>query len=146
MAILKCIVSFATCFAISQVHAAEPIQLSFDDLLHRPIGALGIDIGSSAKKVQGQKIRIRGFMVKSEENLFGQFYLTSLPIQMSEHADGPANDLPASAVLVRLDPSQSTWVVAHQPGPIVLEGILSIGRYEDALGNVSWFQLQLPIH
>lgn len=146
MVILKCIASFATCLAIFHVHAVDPTKLSFDDLLQRPIGAFGIDIGSTAKSMQGQKVRIRGFMVKSEENLFGQFYLTALPIQMSEHADGPASDLPADAVLVRLDPSQSTWVVAHQPGPIFLEGILNIGRYEDSLGNVSWFQLQLPIH
>ena len=85
-------------------------------------------------------------MVKSEESAIGQFYFAPLPLQMSEHADGPANDLPASAVLVKLDPSQANWAVSHKTGSLVLEGTLLVGRHEDKQGNVSWFQLQLPVH
>jgi hypothetical protein len=84
--------------------------------------------------------------LKSEEDSIGQFYFAPLPIQLSEHADGPANDLPASAVLVKLDPSQANWAISHKAGALVLEGTLRIGRHEDAQGTVSWFQLQLPVH
>jgi hypothetical protein len=96
--------------------------------------------------MHGHNVRLRGFMVKSEEDATGYFYLTPMPIQMSEHADGPANDLPASTVLVKLDPSQANWAVAHKAGALVLEGTLLVGRHEDAQGTVSWFQLQLPVH
>ena len=133
-------------FVLNNANAVEPTWLNFGDLLRHPIGPQGLEISTNAKSLQGQRVRLRGFMVKSEEDAIGQFYLAPVPLQMSEHADGPANDLPASAVLVKLDPSQSNWAVAHKAGPLVLEGILLVGRHEDSQGTVSWFQLQLPVH
>jgi hypothetical protein len=133
-------------FALQDANAVEPILLNFGDLVHHPIGPHGLEISANAKNMQGQNIRLRGFMVKSEEDAIGQFYLAPVPLQTSEHADGPANDLPASAVLVKLDPSQANWAVSHKAGALVLEGTLLVGRHEDAQGTVSWFQLQLPIH
>ncbi len=38
------------------------------------------------------------------------------PVQMSEHADGEADDLPASAVVVYLDPRQKDRAVPHVRG------------------------------
>lgn len=133
-------------FVLNNANAVEPSWLNFGDLLRHPIGPQGLEISTNAKSLQGQRVRLRGFMVKSEEDAIGQFYLAPVPLQMSEHADGPANDLPASAVLVKLDPSQSNWAVAHKAGPLVLEGTLLVGRHEDSQGTVSWFQLQLPVH
>jgi len=133
-------------FVLNNANAVEPTWLNFGDLLRHPIGPQGLEISTNAKSLQGQRVRLRGFMVKSEEDAIGQFYLAPVPLQMSEHADGPANDLPASAVLVKLDPSQSNWAVAYKAGPLVLEGTLLVGRHEDSQGTVSWFQLQLPVH
>ena len=132
--------------ALHNAHAVEPTWLNFGDLLRHPIGPQGLEISTNAKSLQGQRVRLRGFMVKSEEDAIGEFYLAPVPLQMSEHADGPANDLPASAVLVKLDPSQANWAVSHHAGALVLEGTLLVGRHEDAKGTVSWFQLQLPVH
>ena len=133
-------------FALHNANAAEPPLLNFGDLLQHPIGPQGIEISPNAQALQGQSVRLRGYMVKSEEAAIGQFYFAPVPLQMSEHADGPANDLPASAVLVKLDPSQANWAVSHKAGALVLEGTLLVGRHEDKQGNVSWFQLQLPVH
>ena len=132
-------------FALHNANAAEPPLLNFGDLLQHPIGPQGIEISPNAQALQGQSVRLRGYMVKSEEAAIGQFYFAPVPLQMSEHADGPANDLPASAVLVKLDPSQANWAVSHKTGALVLEGTLLVGRYEDTQGIVSWFQLQLPV-
>ena len=132
-------------FALHNANAAEPPLLNFGDLLQHPIGPQGIEISPNAQALQGQSVRLRGYMVKSEEAAIGQFYFAPVPLQMSEHADGPANDLPASAVLVKLDPSQANWAVSHKAGALVLEGTLLVGRYEDTQGIVSWFQLQLPV-
>jgi hypothetical protein len=142
----RCLAFGFVCLSIFKAVAVEPTRLSFDDLLLRPIGPYGIEIGPKAKNMQGQIVQLRGFMVKSEDHKSGQFYLSPMPIQLNEHADGLANDLPASAVLVKFDPSQSSWMASHQPGSILLEGILHIGRHEDTQGNVSWFQLLLPIY
>ena len=132
--------------ASHSAYGTDTPLLNFEDFMQRPIGPQGLEIATHVKAMQGQKVRLRGYMVKSEENSIGQFYFSSIPIQLSEHADGAANDLPASAVLVKLDPSQANWVVAHKTGVLVLEGTLLVGRQEDAQGAVSWFQLQLPIH
>ena len=148
MAFVRFILGIACCtlLAFNNAYAVDTPLLSFGDLLKHPIGPNGLEIAPNAKSMQGHNVRMRGFMVKSEEDSIGQFYFAPMSIQMSEHADGPANDLPASAVLVKLDPSQANWAVAHKAGPLVLEGTLLVGRHEDAQGAVSWFQLQLPAH
>jgi hypothetical protein len=148
VAFVRFILGIACCtlLAFNNAYAVDTPLLSFGDLLKHPIGPNGLEIAPNAKSMQGHNVRMRGFMVKSEEDSIGQFYFAPMPIQMSEHADGPANDLPASAVLVKLDPSQANWAVAHKAGPLVLEGTLLVGRHEDAQGAVSWFQLQLPVY
>lgn len=133
-------------FVLSSSFAAEPKLINFAELLQHPIGPHGLEISPKVLGMQGQNVRLRGYMVKSEEDAVGHFYFAPLPLQMSEHVDGPANDLPASAVLVKLDPSQANWAVSHKSGALVLEGTLLVGRHEDMQGNVSWFQLQLPVH
>ena len=148
MAFIRFILCAATgvLLALHHAHAVESPILHFGDLLQHPIGPHGLEITQKAKSIHGQNVRLRGYMVNSEEDSIGQFYFAPLPIQLSEHADGPANDLPASAVLVKLDPSQANWAISHKAGALVLEGILRIERHEDAQGTVSWFQLQLPVH
>jgi hypothetical protein len=149
VAFIRFILSFSLGMLLTTVpnaYATDAPILNFGDLLQQPIGPQGLVIAPTAKRMQGQSIRMRGFMVKSEEDAIGQFYFVPMPIQMSEHSDGPANDLPASTVLVKLDSSQASWAVPHKAGPIVLEGTLQVGRHEDSDGTVSWFQLQLPIH
>lgn len=148
MAFIRFILCAATgvLLALHHAHAVESPILHFGDLLQHPIGPHGLEITQKAKSIHGQNVRLRGYMVKSEEDSIGQFYFAPLPIQLSEHADGPANDLTASAVLVKLDPSQANWAISHKAGALVLEGILRIERHEDAQGTVSWFQLQLPVH
>ena len=138
-------ITFVVALGTHNVQAVEPPLLNFGDLVLYPIGPKGLEISPIANSAQGQSVRLRGYMVKSEESAIGQFYFVPVPLQMSEHADGPANDLPASAVLVKLDPSQANWAVSHKTGALVLEGTLLVGRYEDTQGIVSWFQLQLPV-
>ena len=140
------VVIFVFKLLIPVTYSQELPQLYLNELIILPTGSLGIQVSPKALSFQGKKVRLSGYMVKSEESPIGKFYFSPIPIQLSEHADGAANDLPASAVLVKLDSSQANCVVAHKTGVIVLEGTLLVGRQEDAQGAVSWFQLQLPIH
>ena len=82
-------------------------------------------------------------MVQQEKPPQGHFMLTPRPVQMSEHADGDADDLPPATVFVRLDASQQDWAVAHARGLVEVTGILDVGRREETDGRVSWFRLQL---
>jgi len=95
-------------------------------------------------QAQGKNVTLTGYMVQQENGAKpGQFLFTPRPVQMSEHADGDADDLPPATVLVKLAPEQAEWVVPHTRGLIQLQGRLSVGRQEGADGRVTWVQLQL---
>ena len=91
----------------------------------------------------GQTVRVTGYMVHNERPPLGRFMLTPRPVQMSEHADGDADDLPAATLTVYLDPSQKDFAVPHVNGLIEVSGRLSVGRFEETDGRVSWVRLQL---
>jgi hypothetical protein len=120
------------------------VQLQFHDFYRMPIGPTGLEISEALTHSNGQIVRITGFMVQQEVPTPGRFLLTPQPVQMSQHADGEADDLPATTVLVKLDSTQQDWQVAHRRGLVTLEGVLNLGREEAAEGRVSWVRLQLP--
>ncbi len=119
-------------------------ELRFHDFYRIPVGTKGLEISETLKLSSGRVMRIVGFMVQQEVATPGRFLLTPQPVQMSQHADGEADDLPAATVLVILDSSQQEWKVAHRRGLVALEGVLSVGREEAADGRVSWVRMQLP--
>ena len=123
--------------------AEQTITLKFSDFFHMPIGPLGLVATDTLKHANGKRVCISGFMVKMESPAPGQLMLTPVPVEMSEHADGPADDLPVSTLTVYLDPAQKTWLVPQAKSQVIIEGVLSVGRKEAADGRVSWIQLQL---
>ncbi len=78
-----------------------------------------------------------------ESPIPGQILLTPVPVVMSEHADGEADDLPVTTVTVLLTSDQQTWTVPHVTGQVALDGMLRVGRRELDEGRVSWIQLEL---
>ncbi|MDR7272670.1 hypothetical protein J2X20_005353 [Pelomonas saccharophila] len=122
---------------------AAPVELAFSDFFAQPIGPRGLEPTAKLKAAAGQEVRLVGFMVQREQPQAGQFLLTPRPVAMAEHADGEADDLPASTVTVLLSESQRARFVAHQAGPIALTGRLEYGPAEDASGRVSWIRLRL---
>jgi hypothetical protein len=119
-------------------------ELSFRDFFKLPIGPQGLEISPRLRQHQGQTVRLTGYMVQQENAMPGQFLFTPRPVQMSEHADGEADDLPASTVLVQLAPEQADWRVPHVRGRIALTGQLHVGRQEGRDQRITWVQLQLP--
>ena len=108
-----------------------------------PIGPKGLEISDALRQADGQTVRLTGYMVQNERPALGRFMLTPRPVQMSEHADGDADDLPPATVTVYLDKDQSEFVVPHVRGLVEVSGRLSVGRYEEADGRVSWVRLKL---
>jgi len=95
-------------------------------------------------RANGQNVRLIGFMVQQELVQPGRFLLSPRPVQMSEHADGDADDLPLALATVYLDAEQQDWVVPYTRGLIALTGQLEVGRFEESDGRVSWVRLRLP--
>jgi hypothetical protein len=121
----------------------QPTELRFRDFFSLPIGPTGLDFSDTLKQANGQAVRLVGYMVQQENPVPGRFMLAQRPVQMSEHADGEADDLPAATVLVRLDASQQDWLVPHVRGLVSVSGTLKVGRDEAPDGRVSWVQLHL---
>jgi hypothetical protein len=133
--------------ALAQTLAVQPptpvTELRFQDFFQLPVGAKGLEISSALRQADGKTVALTGYMVQQEVPSSGVFLLTPRPVQMSEHADGEADDLPPATVLVKLSPEQRDWSVPHVRGLIRVTGVLSVGREEGRDGRVSWVQLQL---
>jgi hypothetical protein len=133
---------FATTPAPAWSIGEEPPELTFASFFRLPVGPRGLEVSDTLRRADGRTVRLVGYMVQQEQPVPGRFLLTPRPVQMSEHADGDANDLPPATVTVLLDASQRDRVPVHRAGPVALTGRLLLGREESA-GRVSWFRLQL---
>ena len=130
--------------AAAQEAPRDVLQLSFASFFRQPVGARGLELTDALRAADGRPVRLVGYMVTQEEPSPGRFLLTPLPVRMSEHADGDADDLPPATVTVLLDKSQSDRLVQHRNGLLAVTGRLQIGRDEDpASGRVSWVRLRL---
>ena len=123
--------------------AQEPVRLHFKDFYRIPSGPKGLEMSASLVQASGKAARLTGYMVQQEKPTPGRFMLTPRPVQMSEHADGEADDLPASWVMVYLDPGQKEFAVPYTKGLLEITGVLSVGRHEESDSRVSWIRLQL---
>lgn len=121
----------------------EATPLELQAFFKMPIGPKGLEVSDKVLNASGKKVRLTGYMVKNELPMPGVFMLTPRPLQMSEHADGDANDLPASVCWVYLDDRQKNWLVPHVPGLLTVEGQFTFKRIEASDGSVAWFHLNL---
>jgi hypothetical protein len=143
---LVSLAAFCLVPAQAQSPASPPTvtTLAFQDFFAMPVGPRGLEISPVLRQADGKMVSITGYMVQQENGSQpGQFLFTPRPVQMSEHADGDADDLPPATVLVKLSPDQAAWVIPHIRGLIQLQGTLSVGRQEAPDGRVTWVQLQL---
>jgi len=128
--------------------SAEAPLLRWTELFRQPIGPKGLEWTPALRAAHGHTVRLVGYMVQQDVPTPGLFLLTPRPVQMSEEADGQADDLPAATVAVRLHESQQGWRVPHVAGLVALQGVLTLERQEladgAAAGRVFWLHLQLP--
>lgn len=131
--------------ACSQVRSSnnEATPLELQAFFKMPIGPKGLEVTDKVLTLSGHKVQLTGYMVKNELPMPGVFILSPRPIQMSEHADGEANDLPASVCWVYLDDRQKNWIVPYISGLLTVEGQFIFKRIEASDGSVAWFHLYL---
>ena len=127
----------------AQATPLAALELKFSDFFVSPLGPRGPQVTPLLQSAHGQKVRITGYMVVEEEAPVGRFFLSPRPLSMSEHADGDANDLPASALCVLMPPGQRSEPLGHTPGLLRLTGQLQVGRQEMEDGRVTWVRLLL---
>ena len=91
--------------------------------------------------LQGRRVRLAGYMVRSEQPPTGGFYLCPFPVVATEAGAGTA-DLPPETVFVVVRSARGR-VVPHTPSPIAVTGVLELGNRADEDGQVSSIRVVL---
>lgn len=141
--LLCAVLAPALACAAEATPTGPPLELKFRDFYQSPIGPAGLQMSAQLRAAHTQRVRLTGYMVAQEEPAAGHFFLTPLPVTMSAHADGEADDLPPSTVLVQMPEPDSALPVLATPGLLQLTGRLQVGRFEMLDGRVVWLRLLL---
>jgi hypothetical protein len=121
-----------------QQTAAPAPQIHFWELLEP---GPKLKPGAKARELNGNRVRLIGYMPDMELPPTGAFYLVPRPLKLDEAGAGTA-DLPLESVLVTSPALEGrTW--ASVGGPLEAVGTLEVGNQSDAQGRVSNFRLKL---
>lgn len=118
-------------------------ELKFAELF-LAIADRGLEYTPKAKALDGKRVRILGYMVRSCSCVPGRFMLTPVPVTLHDHEMGPCDDLPATTVFVDVPPlRRALQQVQHLPGLFLATGKLSLGGRDETDGRRSWVRLEL---
>jgi hypothetical protein len=121
--------------------ADRVVDLAFRDLYRHPVGSLGLEPSATLLRLGGQRVRMVGYIVDSEEPVPGLIMLAPLPVHLAEADDGPADDLPGSTVFVHLPAAYASRIPRYQPGAWQVVGTLELGGREEPNGRISYVRL-----
>lgn len=133
------------CFAaLPQPSLAEGVaELRFADLFARPVGPKGLAPSARLLALQGQTVRMVGYMAAAELPMPGCLVLTPLPTSLGDEDEHLADDLPPQAVFVHLSGTAAEKLLPNHAGLLRLQGLLQVGPLEEADGHVSTVRLWL---
>jgi hypothetical protein len=139
------------------------VQLEFTEIFVAPVGRRGAEYTARARALDGQRVRMLGYMVRPAHEEHGHdhghdhgaaghesetgaakraFMLAPYALTINDAEYGLADDLPLNTVFVRITDSE-TRPIKYTPGPLLLTGTLELGRRDEADGRVSWVRLVL---
>ena len=117
-------------------------EFALTNLWVRPIGPKGLEFTAAAKSLEGQRVRVTGFMVRQMQPTPWTFLLTSLPLSLHEREYGYCDDLPAGTLLVSV-PRHLPPVLPYERGMLSVTGKLSLGNREEPDGRISTARLNV---
>jgi hypothetical protein len=116
-------------------------DLEFSDFFG-PIGDRGLEMSAKLSALNGQRVRLVGFMVRQVLSTPGVLLLAPQPIQTDEIEYGACDDLPPQVVRV-FAPLAPGTPVPLTPGPLLLTGRLELGAQAEPDGRNSFIRLRL---
>ena len=117
-------------------------ELKFNEFFVSPIGERGLTLTEKLRGLDGQRVRILGYMARQEAATPGKLLLAPLPVQVCEHDSEFADDLPPSTVHVFVAGCRDQ-PVPFTPKPLLLTGTLSVGNRDESDGRISIVRLTL---
>lgn len=128
--------------AAAPLRSALP-ELRFGEMFASPVGPRGLAPSAKLLALDGQTVRMLGYMASAELPMPGRIILTPLPATLGDEDEHLADDLPANAVYVHLSGAAAALAVPNHTGLIRLQGRLSLGSQNEADGHVSTVRLLL---
>jgi len=116
---------------------APATTLAFSELL---VGTTELAASDKAQSLNGQRVRMVGFMAELEQQPRGAFYLTPRPIHGDEAGAG-TGDLPVESVLVYV-PLVGDRQVPQLEGALEVTGLFETGNRVDEAGFPSGFRIR----
>lgn len=127
-------------------HAVPPVpaaDLAFREFYRLPVGPRGLDATPKLLGLDGQRVRLLGYMAKQSEATAGVFILAPLPVTMGDEDESYADDLPAAAVYVHLAGRGAEAAPVWRPGLLAVSGTLQVGAADEPDGRKSMVRLVL---
>jgi hypothetical protein len=125
------------------IAAAAPQDLRFSEMFVSPVGAGGLQATARLRALEGERVRIAGYMVRRDLATPGSFVLAPVPVSIGDEDDGFADDLPPSAVFVHLPNARLASEVPYVAGIVRVSGTLRLGPVRESDGRISSMRLML---
>ncbi|MBK9991918.1 MAG: hypothetical protein IPP19_14640 [Verrucomicrobia bacterium] len=117
-------------------------ELKFSDFFVSPVGPRGLTYTDTIKRLDGQRVRILGFMVRQTRPSPGVAMVAAYSFATHEGEYGLCDDLPPATLFIQV-PKYSDLAVPFTPGPLLLTGRLEIGPRQETDGRISHVRLLL---
>ncbi|APV49481.1 hypothetical protein BWI17_07170 [Betaproteobacteria bacterium GR16-43] len=132
-------------FQAAAQQPVAPADLKFAEMFRLPVGPRGLEPSARLLALDGQRVRIVGYMVHREKATPGAFLIAPLPVLLGDEDEGLADDLPASSILVQLAPRAEGAPIAppYAGGLFRVTGVLRVGNREEPDGRVSAARIDL---
>jgi hypothetical protein len=111
-------------------------DLKFGEMFAAPVGPRGLEPSATLRELDGKRVRLIGYVVSGAAATADGFLLSPLPVVADDEDEALADDIPPSAVLVRV--SGLAHALPPVRGLVRLSGTLHLGAALDAAtGRVS---------
>src|SRR5262245_23045666 len=117
-------------------------DLKFNEFFVLPVGPLGLEPTEKLRSLDGKRVRMCGYMVRQEKPPVSTFLFAPIPVQIHEHDNGLADDLPPATVRVAV-PTCREKPVPFAADLMALTGTLHLGNRAEADGRVTFARLEL---
>ena len=118
-------------------------DLRFRDFFALPVGPKGLAPSARLLGLDGQRVRIVGYMARQEVPSAGIVIVAALPVALGDEDESFSDDLPASALYVHLAPAERDRGVPWMAGLLSFSGVLRLGAQPEADGRISFVRLEL---
>ncbi len=116
---------------------APAADLLFRDFFEMPVGPRGLRPSPRLLALDGQQVRLRGYVAHQARPTADVFILSPLPVELGDADDGLADDLPPAIVFVHA----AAPTIPSSRDIVQVTGRLSVGPLDEADGRVSQVRL-----